>query len=73
MALDREALKDAFRTAFDTAKEEGWSTEQVAEAFAVAIETFVRGGEVVNITTKVEVDLGTGRGEGIQTGAGEIQ
>jgi len=73
MPLDKSTLQAAFKTAFDTAKEENWSTEQVAEALADAVDVFVRSGDVVGITTDVEVDPDTGLGTGTQSGAGHIE
>ena len=73
MPLDRNALQDAIRTAFDTAKEEEWTTEQVAGALAEAIDAFVRGGDVTGITTDVQVDANNHRGTGTQTGVGQVQ
>jgi DNA-binding transcriptional regulator LsrR (DeoR family) len=73
MALNRNTLQEAIHTAFETAKEEEWTTEQVAEALANAIDDFVRGGDVVGITTSVQVDPNNHRGTGTQTGVGRVQ
>jgi hypothetical protein len=73
MSLNKTTLKNAFKTAFDTAKEEGWTTEQVATALADAIDAFVRSGDVVQITVKVVNPAGAEIGTGTQTGKGKIE
>lgn len=73
MGLDKAELTNAFRQTFQQAKDEAWSSDQVAAALADAIDTFVRGGEVVGITTEVR-DVGdTVIGTGTQTGTGSTQ
>ncbi len=73
MALDKRALKEAIEATFETAKAEEWTTAQVAESLADAVDAFVRAAEVVGIHTKVRVDPGTGEGTGAQVGTGRLQ
>ena len=61
MALNKNQLKNAIKTAMDTAKDAGWTTEQVAAALADAIDAFVRGGKVKNV--KVDLNNGNQIGE----------
>lgn len=76
MALNKQTLESAIRTAFETAKEEQWESAQVARALADAIDAFVRGAEVGGVVTKVEVRPSATvvhRGEGTQTGTVKLK
>ena len=56
MALNKNQLKNAIKTALETSKNEAWSLDQVATALADAIDAYVRGGEI----KQVKVDLQNG-------------
>lgn len=73
MALDKGQLANAFRQTFQQAKDEAWSSDQVAEALADAIDAFVRSGDVVGITTEVRDAGNTLIGTGVQTGTGSTE
>lgn len=77
MPLDKNRLQQAIETAFESAKQEGWETAQVASALADAIDAYVRGAEVVGVTTTVRVTQeGTGivsTGNGTQSGTARVQ
>jgi len=53
MALDKNTLKNDLATAMNTAKEQSWTVEQVAAAFADAIDTYARAAAVKGITVTV--------------------
>lgn len=73
MALDKTELRNAFRQTFQQARDEAWSSDQVAAALADAIDAFVRSGAVVGITTEVRDAGNTVIGTGSQTGTGSTQ
>ena len=73
MPLNKATLKDAIRTSFDTAKSQGWSTEQIAQALADAIDAFVRSGDVKQVSVRVTSGEGAELGTGAQTGVGKVQ
>jgi len=56
MALNKNQLKNAIKTALETSKNEAWSLDQVATALANAIDAYVRGGEI----KQVKVNLANG-------------
>ena len=51
MALDKDKLGQDLQKAFDDAKSNAWSTQQVAQALAAAIDTYVTAAEVTNVRT----------------------
>jgi hypothetical protein len=61
MALNKNQLKNAIVAAMRQAKDEGWTEVQVADAWAKAIDDYVRAAVVKN----VKVDITNGQ----QTGA----
>jgi len=71
--LNKTTLKDAIKSSFDTAKAQGWSTEQIAQALADAIDAFVRGGDVKQVSVRVTSAQGVDLGTGAQTGVGKVQ
>ncbi len=73
MALDKNDLADRLKTTFKRSKEEEWSSDQVADELADAIDAFVRGGDVVNVTVDVSDFTNNPIGTGTQTGVGSIQ
>ena len=86
MALQTTALENAIRDAFKKAKdtpapEDPDEADQLQEDIlaelaadlAAAILAFVQSGDVAGVTTDVQVDTSTGRGQGTQTGVGRIQ
>ena len=86
MALQTTALQNEIKAAFKKAKDtpppedpadadqlqEDILTELAAD-LAAAILAFVQSGDVAGVTTDVQVDTSTGRGQGTQTGVGRIQ
>ncbi len=73
MALNQAKLTDDIKTTFQTAKDQGWSIDQVAAALASAIDAYVRGGDVTQVTVTVTDKNNTVIGTGTQTGTGKIQ
>ncbi len=73
MPLDKTQLQAALKTAFDTAKDQNWTTDQVAQAIADAVDTFVRGGDVNGITVTVRDNANVQIGTGSQTTAVQLQ
>lgn len=69
MALDKTALAASLKDTFLRAKEETWSSDQVADALADALETFVRGGEVNGVQVEVRNSGGSVIGTGTQSTA----
>jgi hypothetical protein len=53
MALDKNTLKSDLLNAMNTAREQSWTAEQVAGAFADAIDRYTRGAAVQGITVDV--------------------
>jgi hypothetical protein len=53
MALDKPTLKSDLLAAMNTAKEQGWTAEQVAGAFADAIDRYTRGAAVQGVKVAV--------------------
>ena len=73
MPLDKDTLTTTIKTTFQTAKEENWTADQVAEALANAIDACVRSGDVTGITTDVRDFADNPIGTGTQTGTGKIE
>lgn len=73
MALDRKQLAAAIKTTFDTSSAEGWTTEQVADGLATAIDDYVRAAEVREVKTKLQLDVPNNTGSGTQVGAVKLQ
>ena len=74
MPLDRNALADALKAAFQQGLDDpAWTKDDAAEALADAIDAYVRAAEVVGVTVDV-VDAGNNPiGTGAQTGTGTLQ
>jgi len=53
MALDKDRLTNDLLTAMNTAKDKGWTADQVAAAMADAIDRYTRGAAVQGITVNV--------------------
>jgi hypothetical protein len=49
MALDKNKLKSDLVAMMNDAKEEAWTTEQVATAMSDAIDRYARAAEVVGV------------------------
>ena len=73
MALDSKQLAKAIQLTFDSAAAEGWSTEQVADGLAQAIDDYVRRAEVQGVETKLELDVPNNTGSGAQVGSVPLQ
>jgi hypothetical protein len=74
MALDKNALRDALKAAFQQGLDDpDWSQDDAAQALADAIDAYVRAAAVVNVTVNVfdpgQVQIGTGT----QVGTGSLQ
>ena len=73
MALDKSTLSQALKDTFQSAKDHSWSSDQVADALADAIHTFVLGAAVVGVTVNVVNTANQLIGTGTQTGTGKLQ
>jgi len=73
MALDKPGLINKLKQTLRDAKDQAWSSDQVAEKLADAIDTFVRSGDVVGIKTEVRDTNNSFVGNGTQTGTGSIK
>ena len=86
MPLQTTQLQDAVKAAFKKAKDTPPPSDpaqadqvqeeiltQLAADLAEAIEAFVKSGDVKGVKTDVQVDLGTGKGQGAQTGTVKIE
>ena len=49
MALDKKKLGADLLAMMNTAKDQGWSPQQVAEAMAGAIDSYVRAGDIKGV------------------------
>ena len=66
MSLAKETLTDAIKATFESAKEEAWSSAQVAKALADAIDAFVKSGDVVDVVVEVKDAGNNVIGTGVQ-------
>jgi len=57
MALVKQSLKDAIKTALQNALDEEWSLDEVATAWADAIHGYVSQGEISGVTSNVSVNV----------------
>ncbi len=73
MPLDKSGLSTALKNVFQSAKDNSWSSDQVADALANAIDTYVRTGDVAQVTVQVKNANNQVIGTGQQTGVGKIQ
>jgi hypothetical protein len=73
MALDQNKLSQQLKDTFKSAKDNSWSSDQVADALAGAINTFVLGAEVVGVTVNVVNNANQPIGTGTQSGTGKPQ
>jgi hypothetical protein len=86
MPLDTAALQSSIKSAFKKAKDTpppadpGQADQaqeqiltQLAQDLAGAVNTFVRSGDVVQVSVQVKDNANTVIGTGTQTGAGKIQ
>ncbi len=73
MALDKSTLSQALKDTFKSAKDNSWSSDQVADAIADAINTFVLGAAVVGVKVNVVNTANQPIGTGTQTGTGNLQ
>jgi hypothetical protein len=86
MALDVNALQTAIHAAFKKAKDTPAPSDpsqagdlqeqiltQLAQDLSAAVNTFLTGGDVVQVTVQVKDAANTVIGTGTQTGTGKIQ
>lgn len=53
MGLDKSTLKSDLETLMTSAKDQQWTVSQVAQAMADAVDRFVRGADVVQVTVSI--------------------
>ena len=73
MALDLSKLSQALTDTFQSAKDNSWSSDQVADALAGAINSFVLSADVVGVTVNVVNTANQPIGTGTQSGTGKLQ
>ncbi|HZM76623.1 MAG TPA: hypothetical protein VFC19_12900 [Candidatus Limnocylindrales bacterium] len=73
MALNKNTLSQALKDTFKAAKDNSWSSDQVADAIADAINTFVLSAAVVGVRVNVVNTANQPIGTGTQTGTGNLQ
>ncbi|WP_163993092.1 hypothetical protein [Pyxidicoccus caerfyrddinensis] len=73
MALDKQALATKLKDTFKRAKEESWTSDQVADALAAAVDAYVRSAEVVGVRTTVRNPSNVVIGSGTQNNLGNLQ
>jgi len=73
MALDKSTLSQALKDTFKSAKDNSWSSDQVADALAGAINTFVLSADVVGVTVNVVNNANQPIGTGTQSGTAKLQ
>ncbi|HEX8573141.1 MAG TPA: hypothetical protein VF759_10370 [Allosphingosinicella sp.] len=68
MALDKTKLTNALKAAFEAGMgDENWTLTQAAAAMADAIDSYVRDGEVMGVTTNVTDPGNNPIGTGVQS------
>jgi hypothetical protein len=73
MALNQSTLSQALKDTFSKAKANSWTSDQVADSLATAINTFVTSAAVVGVTVTVVNPANQPIGTGTQTGTGKLQ
>jgi phosphoenolpyruvate carboxylase len=73
MALNKSQLAQLLKTTFQSAKDNAWSSDQVADALADAINTFVLTADVTGVQVSVVNTNNVNIGTGTQTGTGKLQ
>ena len=73
MALNQSTLSQALKNTFSQAKANSWTSDQVADALAAAINSFVASADVVGVTVNVVSAANQPLGTGTQTGTGKLQ
>lgn len=73
MALNKNTLAAAIKTTFETAADQAWTAQQVADGLATAIDAFVRSAEVAGVKSKLALDVPNNTGTGTQTGTVHLQ
>jgi hypothetical protein len=73
MALNKSQLAQLLKTTFQSAKDNSWSSDQVADSLADAINTFVLTAEVSGVQVSVVNSNNVVIGTGTQTGTGKLQ
>lgn len=73
MPLNKSTLSDALKGVFKQALEESWTSDQVADGLADAIDTFVRSADVTSVAVTVKNASNVVIGSGTQTGVGKLQ
>jgi hypothetical protein len=69
--LDKDALRDSLIAAFQQGMDDpDWTKEDAAQAMADAIDTYVRGAEVVGVEVDVVDDLAVHIGTGTRSSRG---
>jgi len=74
MALVKQNLKNSIKAALEMAREEEWSLDQVAAAWADAIHAYVSQGEIAGVASDVtvELDIPAEQGTGTATQTGSV-
>ncbi len=73
MALDQTKLSQALKDTFSSAKANSWSSDQVADSLATAINAFVTSADVVGVSVNVVNPANQPIGTGTQSGTGKLQ
>lgn len=73
MALNKSTLATSIKDVFKRAFDEAWTSDQVAEALADTIDTYVRAAAVTGVTVTVKNASNVTIGTGTQTGTGTLQ
>ncbi len=77
MALVKQTLQNQIKAALQSARDQKWSLDQVAAAWAGAIHDYVTAGVVQGVSSSVSVDVpitgaSTEHGTGTATQSGSV-
>jgi hypothetical protein len=73
MALNKSQLAQLLKTTFQSAKDNSWTSDQVADSLADAINTFVLTADVAGVQVVVVNNASVVIGSGSQTGKVKLQ
>ncbi len=73
MALNKSQLAQDLKTTFQSAKDNSWTSDQVADALADAFNKYVLTADVTGVQVSVVNAGNVVIGTGTQTGTGKLQ
>ncbi|MBZ4373778.1 hypothetical protein [Corallococcus sp. AS-1-6] len=73
MALNKTTLATKLKDTFKRARDESWSSDQVADGLASAFDEYVRAADVVSVQVTVRNTSNVVIGTGTQSNTGKLQ